>query len=60
MAERSEGKEKYEFTYNLNDGTNLLEEMVKQDERVITRSSSNLNNFGSAQLDVHEETPVSK
>ena len=45
MAERSEGKEKYEFIYNLNDGTNLLEEMVKQDERLITRSSSNLNNF---------------
>ena len=58
MAERSEGKEKYEFTYNLNDGTNLLEEMVKQDERLITRSSSNLNNFGSVQLDVQEETPV--
>ena len=58
MAERSEGKEKYEFTYNLNDGTNLLQEMVKQDERLITRSSSNLNNFGSAQLDVQEETPV--
>ena len=32
--------------------------MVKQDERLITRSSSNLNNFGSAQLDVQEETPV--
>ena len=32
MAERSEGKEKYEFTDNLNDITNLLEEMVEQDE----------------------------
>ena len=48
MAEQSEGKEKYEFTYNL----------IKQDERLITRSSSNLNNFGSVQLDVQEETPV--
>ena len=32
MAERSEVKEKYEFTDNLNDITNLLEEMVEQDE----------------------------
>ena len=47
MAERSEGKEKYEFTDDLNDITNLLEEMVEQGELLITRSSSNLNKCGS-------------
>ena len=50
MAERSEGKEKYEFTDNLNDMTNLLEEMVEQDELLIKRSSSNLNKCDSEQL----------
>ena len=39
MAERSEGKEKYEFTDNMNDITNLLEEMVEQDELLIARSA---------------------
>ena len=58
MAERSEGKEKYEFNDNLNDITNLLEEMVEQDELLITRSSSNLNKCDSEQLDVQEEAPV--
>ena len=58
MAERSEGKEKYEFTENLNDVTNLLEEMVEQDELLIARSSSNLKKCDSEQLDVQEETPV--
>ena len=58
MAERSEGKEKYEFTDNLNDITNLLEEMAEQDELLIIRSSSNLSKCGSEQLDVQEETPV--
>ena len=58
MAERSEGKEKYEFNDNLNDITNLWEEMVEQDELLITRSSSNLNKCDSEQLDVQEETPV--
>ena len=51
MAERSEGKEKYEFTDNLND-------MVEQNELLITRSSSNSNNCDSEQLDVQEEAPV--
>ena len=61
MAERSEGKEKYEFTDDLNDITNLLEEMVEQGELLITRSSSNLNKCGSEQLGVQKETPfVSK
>ena len=32
MAERGEENEKYDFTDNLNDITNLFEEMVKQDE----------------------------
>ena len=58
MAERSEGKRKYDFTDNLNDITNLLEEMVEQDELFITRSSSNLNKYDSEQLDVQEESPV--
>ena len=58
MAERREGKEKYEFTDNMNDITNLLEEMVEQDELLIARSSSNLNKCDSEQLDVQEETPV--
>ena len=58
MARQSEGKEKYEFTDNLNDITNLLEEMVEQDELFITRSSSNLNKYDSEQLDVQEESPV--
>ena len=57
MAERSEGKE-YEFTDNLNDITNLLEEMVEQDELRNTRSSSNLNKCDSEQLNAQEETPV--
>ena len=57
MTERSEGKEKYEFTDNLSDITNSLEEMVKQDG-LITRSSSNLKKYGSEQLDVQEKTPV--
>ena len=42
MAERSEGKEKYDFTDNLNNTANLLEEMVQQDELLIIRSSNNL------------------
>ena len=42
----------------MNDITNLLEEMVEQDELLITRSSSNLNKFDSEQLDVQDETPV--
>ena len=50
MAERSEEKEKYEFTDNLNDITDLLEEMVEQDKLLITRSSSNLNKCDSEQL----------
>ena len=58
MAERSKGKEKYIFTDNLNDRTNLLGEMIRYDELLITRSSSNLNKCGSEQLDVQEETPV--
>ena len=58
MAEKSEGKEKYKFTDSLNDITNLLEEMVEQDELLITRSSSNLNKCDSEQLDVQEKTPV--
>ena len=58
MAERSEGKKKYDFTDNLNDITNLLEEMVEQDELLITRSSNNLKKCDSEQLDVQEETPV--
>ena len=58
MAERSEGKRKYEFTDNLNDITNLLEEMVEQDELLITRSSSNLIKCDSEQLDIQEETPA--
>ena len=58
MAERSEGKRKYEFTDNLNDITNLLEEMVEQDELLITRSSSNLIKCDTEQLDIQEETPV--
>ena len=57
MAEQSEGKE-YEFTDKLNDITNLLEEMVEQDELLITRSSSNLNKCDSEQLNAQEETPV--
>ena len=52
MAERSEGKEKHEFTDNLNDITNLLEEMAEQDELLIIRSSSNLSKCDSEQLDV--------
>ena len=42
----------------MNDITNLLEEMVEQDELLITRSSSNLNKYDSEQLDVQEESPV--
>ena len=42
----------------MNDITNLLEEVVEQDELVITRSSSNLKKCDSEQLDVQEETPV--
>ena len=47
MAERSEGKEKYDFTDILNDITNLLEEMVEQDELLITESSNNLKKCDS-------------
>ena len=32
--------------------------MVKQDELLVTRSSSNLNKCDSEKLDVQEETPV--
>ena len=42
----------------MNDITNLLEEMVEQDELLIIRSSSNLNKCDSEQLDVQEETSV--
>ena len=45
MVEQSEGKETYEFTDNLNDRTTLLEEMVKQDELLSTRSNSNLKQY---------------
>ena len=45
-------------TDNLNDITNLLEEMVEQAEPLIRRWSSNLNKCDSEQLDVQEETPV--
>ena len=38
MAGRSEGQEKDELNDNLNDITNLLGEMVEQDELLITRS----------------------
>ena len=58
MAERGKGKETYEFTDNLHDRTNSLEEMVKQDELLITRSNSNFNMCGSEQLDIQEETSV--
>ena len=58
MTERSEGKEKYEFTDGLSDITNSLEEMVEQDEILITRLSSNLKKCDSELLDVQEETPV--
>ena len=58
MAERSEGKEKYDFTDNLNDITNLLEEMVEQDELLITRSCDDLKKCDSEHLDVQEETTV--
>ena len=42
----------------MNDITDLLEEMVEQDEFLTTRSSSNLKKCDSKQLDVQEETPV--
>ena len=58
MSEQSKGKQKYEFTDNLSDITNFLEEMVEEDELLTTRSSSNLNKFDSEQLDVQDETPV--
>ena len=45
MVGQSEGKETYEFTDNLNDRTTLLEEMVKQDELLSTRSNSNLKQY---------------
>ena len=32
--------------------------MLKQDEILLTRSSSNLNKCGFEQLDIQEETPV--
>ena len=32
--------------------------MLKQDEILITRSSSNLNKCGFEQVDIQEETPV--
>ena len=58
MAQRSEGKETQEFSDNLKDRTNLLEEMVKQDELLITRPNSNLNKRDSEEQDIQEETPV--
>ena len=58
MAKRSEGKEKYDFTNNLNDITNLLEELGEQDELLITRSSNNFKKCDSGQLDAQEDTPV--
>ena len=42
----------------MNNITNLLEEMVEQDELLITWSSSNLDKRDYELLDVQEETPV--
>ena len=46
------------LTNNSNNKTNLLEEMIKQEELLITRSNSNLTKCGSDQLDIQEQTPV--
>ena len=55
----SKAKEKIlAFTNNSNNKTNLLEEMIKQEELLITRSNSNLTKCGSDQLDIQEQTPV--
>lgn len=55
----SKAKEKIlAFTNNSNNKTNLLEEMIKQEELLITRSNSNLTKRGSDQLDIQEQTPV--
>ena len=51
-------KLKYGFTDNLNGITNLLEEMLEQDELLITRLSNNLKKWDSEQLYVQEETPA--
>ena len=54
----SKAKEKIlAFTNNSNNKTNLLEEMIKQEELLITRSNSNLTKCGSDQLDIQEQTP---
>ena len=42
----------------MNDRTKLLEEIVKQDELLITRSDSNLSKCGSGHMDMPEETPA--
>ena len=57
IAEQREGIIN-EYFSNLNDRSNLLEKVLKQDEILITRSSSNLNKCGFEQLDIQEETPV--
>ena len=55
----SKAKEKIlAFTNNSNNKTNLLEEIIKQEELLITRSNSNLTKRGSDQLDIQEQTPV--
>ena len=55
----SKAKEKIlAFTNNSNNKTNLLEEMIKQEELLITRSNSSLTKRGSDQLDIQEQTPV--
>ena len=55
----SKAKEKIlALTNNSNNKTNLLEEMIKQEELLITRSNSNLTKCGSDQLDIQEQTPV--
>ena len=57
IAEQREGIIN-EYFSNLNDRSNLLEKVLKQDEILITRSSSNLNKCGFEQVDIQEETPV--
>lgn len=55
----SKAKEKIlALTNNSNNKTNLLEEMIKQEELLITRSNSNLTKCGSDLLDIQEQTPV--
>ena len=55
----SKAKEKIlAFTNNSNNKTNLLEEIIKQEELLITRSNSNLTKRDSDQLDIQEQTPV--